>query len=286
MENRDPLGRYNAGLYGYGNSLATAIAQNARYREIGYDGFEDYNFSYTNCITCKPARNFDFSGYQSNFVTTEQHSGYYSLRVDTGKTAGISATVTADNNTFNISVNAAANSCGPDSVLKSIRADKNALLPSFSPMAGKKVVVSAWVKEGGQCDSITYKGSQISVIISQSGKADYSVVGRPAGNIIEGWQRIELVAEVPANATQFTISMQNTGTNAVYFDDLRVHPYNANMKSYVYDETSLRMMAELDENNYATFYEYDDDGSLVRLKKETERGVMTIRETRNALLTK
>ena len=43
-------------------------------------------------------------------------------------------------------------------------------------------------------------------------------------------------------------------------------------------------MAELDENNYATFYEYDDDGTLIRVKKETERGIKTIKETRSALL--
>jgi hypothetical protein len=43
-------------------------------------------------------------------------------------------------------------------------------------------------------------------------------------------------------------------------------------------------MAELDENNYATMYEYDDDGTLIRLKKETERGIKTITETRSALL--
>ncbi|MBI3883691.1 MAG: hypothetical protein HY305_05640, partial [Sphingobacteriales bacterium] len=42
--------------------------------------------------------------------------------------------------------------------------------------------------------------------------------------------------------------------------------------------------SELDENNYASFYEYDDDGTLVRVKKETARGVMTIQETRSALL--
>ena len=50
------------------------------------------------------------------------------------------------------------------------------------------------------------------------------------------------------------------------------------------DPVNLRLMAELDENNYATFYEYDDDGTLVRLKKETERGIKTIKETRSALL--
>jgi hypothetical protein len=41
-------------------------------------------------------------------------------------------------------------------------------------------------------------------------------------------------------------------------------------------------MAELDENNFATFYEYDDEGSLVRVKKETERGIMTIKENRSS----
>lgn len=55
------------------------------------------------------------------------------------------------------------------------------------------------------------------------------------------------------------------------------------MKSFVYDPISLRFMAELDENNYATFYEYDDDGTLIRVKKETERGIQTIKETRSSL---
>ncbi|HEY1200087.1 MAG TPA: hypothetical protein VGE79_03850, partial [Niastella sp.] len=63
-----------------------------------------------------------------------------------------------------------------------------------------------------------------------------------------------------------------------------IHPFNAQMKSFAYDAVSLRLMAELDENNYATFYEYDDDGSLVRVKKETERGVQTIKESRSALM--
>ncbi len=53
------------------------------------------------------------------------------------------------------------------------------------------------------------------------------------------------------------------------------------MKSFVYDEATQRLMAELDENNYATFYEYDQEGGLIRVKKETERGVYTIQETRS-----
>jgi len=66
-------------------------------------------------------------------------------------------------------------------------------------------------------------------------------------------------------------------------DDLRLHPFNANMKSFVYDPVTLRLAAELDENNFASFYEYDDDGTLVRVKKETREGIKTISETRSAI---
>ncbi len=54
------------------------------------------------------------------------------------------------------------------------------------------------------------------------------------------------------------------------------------MKSYVYDPVTLRLAAELDDNNYATFYQYDEEGKLIRIKKETERGVETIQESREA----
>jgi hypothetical protein len=52
------------------------------------------------------------------------------------------------------------------------------------------------------------------------------------------------------------------------------------MKSYVYDPVSLRLWSELDDRNYATFYEYDEQGNLTRTKKETERGIITIQESR------
>ena len=54
------------------------------------------------------------------------------------------------------------------------------------------------------------------------------------------------------------------------------------MKSYVYDPISLKLTAVLDENNYATFYEYDQEGTLIRTKKETERGIVTISENRQS----
>ncbi|SFW87313.1 hypothetical protein [Chitinophaga sancti] len=285
MENKDPLGRYNSGLYGYRDALATAVAQNARYREIGYDGFEDYKYVGNSCDSvCSVPRNFDFSAYESYFDSTIQHTGAYSLRLDTGKSAGIVTTISGtDDPDFVLTYNTGTNSCSSSTnVLKGIKAGKETLLPSFSPITGKQLVVSAWVKESGQCDGVTYTGNRINIVVTRS-TGDTSILAYPSGNIIEGWQRIEQVVTLPDGASKMTINMQNIGTNKVYFDDLRIHPYNANMKSFVYNAESLRIMAELDENNYATFYEYDDDGTVIRVKKETERGIMTIKEARSAL---
>ncbi|HXB13923.1 MAG TPA: hypothetical protein VNZ45_18180, partial [Bacteroidia bacterium] len=63
----------------------------------------------------------------------------------------------------------------------------------------------------------------------------------------------------------------------------RVFPFNGTLKTYVYDPNTLRLAAVLDERNYATIYEYDEEGKLIRVKKETERGVMTIQESRTAM---
>ena len=85
---------------------------------------------------------------------------------------------------------------------------------------------------------------------------------------------------MPLNAVKIDIKLAcNAGS--CLFDDLRIFPFNGTMKSYVYDPVSLKLSAELDERNYASIYEYNEEGKLIRIKKETERGVMTIREIQN-----
>ncbi|MEL6865410.1 MAG: hypothetical protein AAFP19_13375, partial [Bacteroidota bacterium] len=42
LENRNITNQYSAALYGYNDNLTTALATNARYFEIGYEGFEEY----------------------------------------------------------------------------------------------------------------------------------------------------------------------------------------------------------------------------------------------------
>ena len=155
-------------------------------------------------------------------------------------------------------------------------------IPSFSPIPGNKYLISGWIKKSLTTPTNTYTNVGLGVHFkTRAGDTPESLFA-PSGPIIDGWQRVEASFDIPKDAINIVLELVNDDENvAAYFDDIRVHPYNSNMKSFVYDPSSQKLVAELDENNYATKYEYDDEGILIRVKKETERGVMTIKETRN-----
>jgi hypothetical protein len=152
-------------------------------------------------------------------------------------------------------------------------------LGSFSPEPGKKYLFTAWVKEESALPTTTtYTNSKVYIefpAISVSTGDFYA-----SGTIIDGWQRIEKIFFIPANAIDIQVHLESISGNS-YYDDVRVFPFDGSVKSYVYDPVSRRLVAELDERNYATLYEYDEEGKLLRIKKETERGVMTIQESKS-----
>ncbi len=78
LENRDALGRYSAATFGYRQSLPTSVAANSRYRDIGFDGFEDYDFS-----PCAD-NHFKFDGAGPLLSTAEAHTGRTSIKVSSG----------------------------------------------------------------------------------------------------------------------------------------------------------------------------------------------------------
>lgn len=159
-------------------------------------------------------------------------------------------------------------------------------LPLFTPKVGEEYLVSAWVaNDGSIANNSEINNAEIEVTLSDGSTTVESFTLTPEGPVIEGWQRISgKIAVSDANGTisQFNINFRNTATQTdeLFVDDIRIHPNICNAKSYVYDPYSARLMAELDENNYALFYEYDDEGLLVRIKRETEKGIVTIQEGR------
>jgi hypothetical protein len=151
---------------------------------------------------------------------------------------------------------------------------------TFRPDRTKRYWLSAWVKEEVASQVKTYTNTSVKLTFNGSGAGVTTL--SPTGEIIDGWQRIAGEFTVPANTTSIDIKLDNVGSVAAYFDDIRVHPFNASMKSYVNDPETFWLTAELDDNNYATFYEYDKEGKLIRIKKETAKGIMTIQESRTS----
>lgn len=158
-------------------------------------------------------------------------------------------------------------------------------IPSFSPIPGNKYLVSGWVKKSYSASAApsSYTNVGLNVYYKTTGGETFGdAMITPSGPIIDGWQKMEASFIIPKEAANIVIELVNDDSKIdAFFDDIRVHPYKSNMKSFVYDPSSQKLVAELDENNYATKYEYDDEGILIRVKKETERGIMTIKETRN-----
>jgi len=248
LENKDALERYSSALYGYHNRLPIAVASNARYIEIGFEGFEYAK----DCVEGA----FNFTATRTN---VESHTGVMSLIVATGSSvsSGTYATTPLD---------------------ATGKVNEQDCIGAFNLIQGKKYIVSGWVKVSNSLSATNYSNVFIKVHGTIVGTSSFYTMGR----IIDGWQRIEgsFIVRTLQGGT-ISVELYGDPNEDTYFDDIRVFPFDGNMKSYVYDSKNYRFLAELDNNNYATFYEYDEDGALVRVKKETERGIMTIKESRN-----
>jgi hypothetical protein len=145
----------------------------------------------------------------------------------------------------------------------------------------KEYVLSAWIKVEN-----TTSVEPVPTYKVNNGERNIQFLGQtfePSGPIINGWQRIEGKAVASSQATHPVIIIQdNTPANELfYIDDIRIFPEDGNMISYVYDPADYKLRATLDDNNYATFYIYDQSGSLIATKRETERGIKTIQESRS-----
>lgn len=268
LENKDALNRYSSALFGYLQSMPVAVASNTRYWELAYDGFEDYGFRLACNESVADSCNIGHFSFKellngSSVDTTRlyAHSGKYSLLLSNSSTLTKTVHTAVTDSIFGF------DNLGRYKLLS------NELSKGFSPIPGKKYVLSFWVKDGQPRDPTT----DVQAIVNGTNLIN-SAVNWP---VVEGWKHVEVPFIFPGMASSFSLELEpNEAT--VYLDDIRIFPFDGQMKSFAYDASTQRLMAELDENNFATFYEYDDEGILIRVKKETEKGIMTIKETRSS----
>jgi len=152
---------------------------------------------------------------------------------------------------------------------------------------GKTYVFSAWVSLGANYDGYTLE-DKVRISYDPDPTQSGFVSFLPSGPMINGWQRVETTFIAEENSSQpdgywkigFNIIDPDMAQFPAYIDDIRIYPLDGNIQTYVYDPLNYRLSAVLDNNNFATFYHYDEEGNLFLVKKETAEGVKTIQETR------
>ncbi|HWZ16551.1 MAG TPA: hypothetical protein VNW95_15030 [Mucilaginibacter sp.] len=269
LENRDALGRYSAALFNFNGELPGAVASNALNREIYAGSFEDSRFTPGTGLAVSVPNEFKQTGSStdiSQFITSAaSHSGNYSVLLPA---AGLTLSTNSYSQVLGTGSLLSINDYGEYNLIST-----PGLYPNgFEPSPGKKYIFDVWVKDGHPTDR------SVNLALSLNG----STVTLVCKALVEDWKLLEGTIDLtglPAGAVTLSLT---SPVSALYLDDLRIHPADAQMKSYVYDDKTMRLMAEIDENGFATFYEYDDEGLLIRVKKETERGVMTIKESRSS----
>jgi hypothetical protein len=240
--------------------------------EIFYDGFEDYNYDLQNGgDNCRP-RSVDFgftnqinqwTSNSGSIVSEKSHTGKYSYRISDPVYIGTAWALPRPSQPE-----------WPEFFENGdgwVRTHFPGSWPVLRPQINKKYLFSMWVND----NSPTTNTVQNLQVLINGNSIPLSSMTVP---VVEGWKRIEIPVQLGVSG----FSLQIEPSSNVYLDDLRFLPYDGQLVSYVYDETTLRLVAQLDENNFATFYEYDDEGTPIRVKKETERGIMTLKENRQA----
>jgi YD repeat-containing protein len=97
------------------------------------------------------------------------------------------------------------------------------------------------------------------------------------------WVLCEATVSLPFGSSAYSIDITcvnvtaNSGTT--WIDDVRVQPKDAQMTAYVYDPNNYRLLATFDDQHFGMYYQYNDEGKLVRKLIETERGLRTVQET-------
>ncbi|MFK7972143.1 MAG: hypothetical protein AB8F95_17370 [Bacteroidia bacterium] len=268
LENKDPLGRYSAAIFGYKHQLPIAVGANSRYTQLAYANFEVEEDLDQACGT-----HFYFRDNALDLRYGKAHSGNGYARIQhQGSLKSVQPITTKPCVDL------------PDAV--PYRLDECDCAGIFSPEKGTYLLTywrSSDFRDDMNIAFIPQLMDGMDAVVKLDGQA-IQPDDVQESKIIEGWQRVAVTFSIPLSASRdIEVSFENNaaGTSGnssplMYLDDVRIHPKDGAMKSYVYDHTTLRLLAEGDDNNYYTFYQYGPDGSLMGVKRETEKGIMTL----------
>jgi hypothetical protein len=284
LEEKNLFGIYSAQKIGYGNNLVYLTAANAQYGSVIFESFEyEYGTDACDKLLCFEEMGTDehllasdnaHSGSNSLQLTFSGSSDLFSsgtanvtlcdlkLRTDQEKTEGVSVKFWMKNgNGLSVKLHdESSNGANFDHnhYTNITETDDHQLFDDilFEEIArtGEWSLYEATIKPEDWINSyITGDGiMELKITVT-----DFSY-------------QLALVFDKPINAY---------GTNDIYVDDIRVQPAGAQMLCYVYDPDEYKLLASFDDQHFGLYYQYNEEGQLIRKQKETVRGIKTLMET-------
>jgi hypothetical protein len=276
LEEKNLLDIYATEKYGYNNTLPYLVAQNAHSESVFFESFE-YQYSSGRCdgsvenVICFDA--LRVVDTECSLSSNEAHSGINSLRLNLGGSASeISLysynslpywTVTQQMLDKGISIKIwvkSSNNNFPDMRLRGM--DYNGITESTDEYGNPTFTASG----DDAFDELSF------VEIAQTG--EWKLYEAIVENSL--WLQDD---EISSLALYIEIDATNSQTPTIYLDDIRMQPLDAQMNCFVYDPATYKVLTSFDDQNFGLYYQYNDEGKLLRKMKETVRGMKTIVET-------
>lgn len=247
-------GRRAASRWGYGGLYKLADISNANYNSFAFSGFED--------PAVDPVNNVTLFGGEITNGQTAQAAGLQMVNQ-------VNYVVSPHSGKLMAAV--PPNQAGPSLDTKNFE-------------VGRTYIAKVWVHK------LSPPTAALSIHISGTAGSTYAdtktiMRNNPANVTVGDWILMSVELEVPANfntgATHtMLVSLSNNGSGSVaYFDDLAFHPKDAVMTGNVYNDKTGALVAQLDNDNFATFYTYDQAMRLTSASKEYSGGIKKVTES-------
>ncbi|MFZ6052360.1 hypothetical protein [Halocola ammonii] len=245
LEEENILGIKSAAKFGYDKMLPTLVAQNASANTVFFESFEKVY----------PTSTGDYfeDGMPSDGTTWVQdsddsHSGQFGAKLSASAPPALINHLAVNNQVLDQGINfkvwVKVDEKDPDEIAASFDLS---ISESGNSVASK---------------SLTY--------LSRSGEwALFSCDLNPE----------DIVTLSDGDQVSMYLDFSHSWISDIVLDDLRVQPKDAQVVTYVYNADELRLVASFDDQHFGLFYQYNQEGKLIRKTIETERGRKTLKET-------
>jgi hypothetical protein len=232
LEAKDLNGNFAATKMGYNQSKVMATGGGIAYTEFAYSGAEDSPIDGYFGGEVQKGSAVRYTAISN--TDPNVHTGKYSLRLTPG---------TPENQGFITKITASTKA--------------------------SHYRISVWVKTNNANNLVLYWKDVYGTTYRSNDanpRSKVTVAGEAGAWTLLNWDIPKLYNNVSYPLAE--VGCETVGTEYVYVDDFRVHPLQAPIISYVYDEQYGELSHVLDGSNMYTTYEYDVMGRLKAVHKE------------------